>query len=48
MGMEGGQKVFARITFFGLVEIRFIGEVTAGRVVFGPDDVEPLLRGHGP
>jgi clan AA aspartic protease len=28
---------------FGLVEIRFMGEVTAGRVVFGPDDVEPLL-----
>ncbi len=30
---------------FGLVEIRFMGEVTAGRVVFGPDDVEPLLGG---
>ncbi len=28
---------------FGLVEIRFMGEVTAGRVVFGPDDVEPVL-----
>jgi len=28
---------------FGLVEIRFMGEVTAGRVVSGPDDVEPLL-----
>jgi clan AA aspartic protease len=28
---------------FGLVEIRFMGEVTAGRVIFGPDDVEPLL-----
>jgi len=28
---------------FGLVEIRFMGEITAGRVVFGPDDVEPLL-----
>ncbi|MGO9269411.1 MAG: clan AA aspartic protease [Terriglobia bacterium] len=26
---------------FGLVEIRFMGEITAGRVVFGPDDVEP-------
>ena len=28
---------------FGLVEIRFMGEITAGRVLFGPDDVEPLL-----
>ncbi|MGH9603923.1 MAG: retroviral-like aspartic protease family protein, partial [Terriglobales bacterium] len=28
---------------FGLVEIAFMGEVTAGRVIFGPDDVEPLL-----
>ncbi len=28
---------------FGLVEIRFMGETTAGRVVFGPDDVEPVL-----
>jgi len=28
---------------FGLVEIRFMGEITAGRVIFGPDDVEPLL-----
>ena len=28
---------------FGLVEIRFMSEITAGRVVFGPDDVEPVL-----
>ena len=28
---------------FGLVEIRFMGEITAGRVIFGPDNVEPLL-----
>jgi hypothetical protein len=28
---------------FGLVEITFMGEVTAGRVIFGPDNVEPLL-----
>ena len=28
---------------FGLVEIRFMGEITAGRVIFGPDDVEPVL-----
>ena len=28
---------------FGLAEISFMGEVTADRVIFGPDDVEPLL-----
>lgn len=28
---------------FGLVQIEFMGEVTAGRVIFGPDGVEPLL-----
>jgi clan AA aspartic protease len=28
---------------FGLVELRFMGEVTAGRVIFGPEDAEPLL-----
>ena len=28
---------------FGLAEIRFMGEITAGRVIFGPDDAEPLL-----
>ena len=28
---------------FGLVQIEFMGEVTAGRVIFGPDDAEPLL-----
>ena len=28
---------------FGLVEITFMGEVTAGRVIFGPDDAEPIL-----
>src|SRR6516165_1440257 len=28
---------------FGLVEIRLMGEITAGRVIFSPDDVEPLL-----
>jgi clan AA aspartic protease len=28
---------------FGLVEIVFMGEVTAGRVIFGPDNIEPLL-----
>lgn len=28
---------------FGLVEISFMGEVTAGRVIFGPDNAEPIL-----
>jgi predicted aspartyl protease len=28
---------------FGLAEIEFLGEVTAGRVIFGPDCCEPLL-----
>lgn len=28
---------------FGLVEIVFMNEVTAGRVIFGPDNVEPIL-----
>jgi clan AA aspartic protease len=28
---------------FGLAQIEFMGEITAGRVVFGPDDAEPIL-----
>ena len=28
---------------FGLAQIEFMGEVTAGRVIFGPKDVEPIL-----
>jgi clan AA aspartic protease len=28
---------------FGLAQIEFMGEVTAGRVVFGPEGTEPLL-----
>lgn|SRR5512143_330855 len=28
---------------FGLVEIAFMGELTAGRVIFGPNTAEPLL-----
>lgn len=28
---------------FGLARIEFMGEITAGRIIFGPDDVEPLL-----
>ena len=28
---------------FGLVEIGFMDELTAGRVIFGPDNAEPIL-----
>jgi clan AA aspartic protease len=28
---------------FGLAEIEFMGEVTSGRVIFGPDEAEPIL-----
>jgi clan AA aspartic protease len=28
---------------FGLAEIEFMGEITSGRVIFGPEDCEPLL-----
>ena len=28
---------------FGLAQISFMNETTAGRVIFGPDDVEPIL-----
>ena len=28
---------------YGLAEISFMGEVTAGRIIFGPDKAEPLL-----
>lgn len=28
---------------FGLAEISFMGEVTAGRIIFGPNEAEPLL-----
>src|SRR6478672_1122521 len=28
---------------FALVQIEFLGETTAGRVLFGPDDIPPLL-----
>ena len=28
---------------FGLAEIEFMGEITSGHVIFGPDDAEPLL-----
>ena len=28
---------------FGLARIEFMGEITAGRIIFGPDDAEPFL-----
>lgn len=28
---------------FGLAEITFMGELTAGRIIFGPNNAEPLL-----
>ena len=28
---------------FGLAQIEFMGEVTAGRIIFGPEDAEPIL-----
>ena len=28
---------------FGLARIEFMGEITAGRVIFGPDTCEPIL-----
>ena len=28
---------------FGLAVIEFMGEITAGRVIFGPDNAEPIL-----
>jgi clan AA aspartic protease len=36
---DGTTHVYA----FGLAQIEFMGEVAAGRVIFGPDDVEPIL-----
>ncbi|MGD0517326.1 MAG: hypothetical protein ABSA26_07295 [Thermoguttaceae bacterium] len=29
--------------YFGLMRIEFMGEITAGRVIFGEPDTEPLL-----
>ena len=28
---------------FGLAEISFMGEITAGRIIFGPNHAEPIL-----
>jgi clan AA aspartic protease len=28
---------------FGIAEIEFMGELTSGRIIFGPDTCEPLL-----
>ena len=29
--------------YYGLVKIEFMGEITAGRVIFGDEDTDPLL-----
>jgi clan AA aspartic protease len=36
---DGSQEEFP----FALAEFSFMDEITAGRVLFGPDDTEPLL-----
>jgi clan AA aspartic protease len=28
---------------FGLAQIEFLGEITAGRIIFGPEHIEPIL-----
>lgn len=28
---------------FGLAQIEFMGEITAGRIIFGPEGIEPFL-----
>ena len=28
---------------FGLAQIEFLGEITAGRIIFGPEKIEPVL-----
>jgi clan AA aspartic protease len=28
---------------FGLAQIEFLGEITAGRIIFGPEKIEPIL-----
>jgi clan AA aspartic protease len=28
---------------FGLAQIEFLGEITAGRIIFGPETIEPIL-----
>ena len=28
---------------FGIAEIEFMGELTSGRIIFGPDNADPLL-----
>ncbi|MBI4265079.1 MAG: clan AA aspartic protease [Acidobacteria bacterium] len=36
---DGGVREYP----FGLAQIEFMGEITAGRVIFGPDGAEPIL-----
>ena len=39
----GSDKNQVKEYSFGLVQIEFMGEITAGRVIFGEPDVEPIL-----
>ena len=45
VGVERYQLADGRMCEFPfiLAEITFMGKITAGRVILGPDDVEPLL-----
>jgi len=36
---DGSQQDFR----YGLARIEFMGAITAGRIIFGPDDAEPFL-----
>ena len=36
---DGSREEYA----FGLARIEFMGEITAGRVIFGPEGIEPFL-----
>ncbi len=36
---DGSREEYA----FGLAQIEFMGEITAGRVIFGPEGIEPFL-----
>ena len=45
IGRKSHERADGRVTEypFGLAQIEFMGEVTAGRIIFGPEAVEPIL-----
>jgi len=45
VGAEAYELADGRVvTFdFGLAQIEVMGRITAGRIIFGPDDAEPIL-----